>query len=186
MIVGVSKTCNAQYTWDSSICIFLFNKTTPQVFVTYPTGALYVHTLWLYKHQHYNPVRSACQRWRFQCRCRFVPSVPDTHAPCLLKLCIVPSSGIVRWRVFPEFGGNCRWTVVPPQSFWIALHVIISINQKLVYHSIHTEYRLLSEERNPIRKNWQQCPSRGLRGTLPAPLDVSNWQSRNLQLRIKT
>jgi len=65
-------TCHTQYTWDSSICIFLFNRTTLQVFVTYLTGALYVHPLWFYKHQHDNPVRSklfvACQRWWFQWR----------------------------------------------------------------------------------------------------------------------
>ena len=28
----------------------------------------------------------------------------DTHAPSLLKLCIPPSNGIVRWWLFPEFG----------------------------------------------------------------------------------
>jgi len=37
---------------------FLFNRTALQVFVTYLTGALYVHPLWFYKHQHYNRVRS--------------------------------------------------------------------------------------------------------------------------------
>jgi len=58
MIAGVLTTCHTQYTWDSSICIFLFNRTTLQVFVTYLTGALYVHTLWFYKHQHDNRVRS--------------------------------------------------------------------------------------------------------------------------------
>ena len=51
MIVGVLTTCHTQYTWDSSICIFLFNRTTLQVFVTYLVGALYVHHLWFYKHQ---------------------------------------------------------------------------------------------------------------------------------------
>ena len=45
MIVGVWTTCT-QYTWDRSMCIFLFNRKTLQVFVTYPTGALYVHPLW--------------------------------------------------------------------------------------------------------------------------------------------
>ena len=30
MIVGVLTTCHTQYTWDSSICIFLFNRTTLQ------------------------------------------------------------------------------------------------------------------------------------------------------------
>jgi len=72
MIVGVLTTCHTQYTWDSSMCIFLFNRTTLQVFVTYLTGALYVHPLWFYKHQHDNRVRSklfvACQRWWFQWR----------------------------------------------------------------------------------------------------------------------
>ena len=57
MIVRVLTTCHTQYTWDRSICIFLFNRTTLQVFVTYLTGALYVHPLWLYKHQHDNRVR---------------------------------------------------------------------------------------------------------------------------------
>ena len=28
MIVGVLTTCHTQYTWDRSICIFLFNRTT--------------------------------------------------------------------------------------------------------------------------------------------------------------
>jgi len=31
---------------------FLFNRTTLQVFVTYLIGAVYVHPLWFYKHQH--------------------------------------------------------------------------------------------------------------------------------------
>jgi len=58
MIVRVLTTCHTQYTWDRTICIFLFNRTTLQVFVTYLTGALYVHPLWFYKHQHNNRVRS--------------------------------------------------------------------------------------------------------------------------------
>jgi hypothetical protein len=70
MIVGVLTTCHTQYTWDSSICIFLFDRTTLQVFVTYLTCALYVHPLWFYKHQRHNRVRSklfvACQQWWFQ------------------------------------------------------------------------------------------------------------------------
>ena len=79
IIVGVLTTCHTQYTWDSSICIFLFNRTTLQVFVTYLTGALYMHSLWSYKHQYDNRVRSmfvACQRWWFQWQFWFVPSIP--------------------------------------------------------------------------------------------------------------
>ena len=55
---------------------FLFNRTTLPVFVTYLTGALYVHPLWFYKHQHDNRDRSklfvACQWWWFQWRFWFV------------------------------------------------------------------------------------------------------------------
>jgi len=69
MTVVVLTTYHTQYTWDSSICIFLFNRTTLQVFVTYLTGALYVHPLWFYKHQHENRVLSklfvACQHVAF-------------------------------------------------------------------------------------------------------------------------
>ena len=49
IIVGVLTTCHTQYTWDRSVCIFLFNTTTLQVFVTYITRALYVHPLWFYR-----------------------------------------------------------------------------------------------------------------------------------------
>ena len=80
VIVVVSATCHTQYTSDSNICIFSFNKITLQVSVTYLTGALYVHTLWFYKHQHDNRVHSklfvACQLSWFQWRFWFVPSVP--------------------------------------------------------------------------------------------------------------
>jgi len=69
---GVLTTCHTQYTWDRSICVILFNRTTLQVFVTYLTGALYVHTLWFYKHQYDNRVRSKLFQWRFW----FLSSVP--------------------------------------------------------------------------------------------------------------
>jgi len=45
IIVGVLTTRHTQYTSDRNICVFLFNRTTLQVFVTYLTGALYVHIL---------------------------------------------------------------------------------------------------------------------------------------------
>jgi len=38
----------------------------------------------------------------------------DTHAPCLLKLCIPPSNGIVRWWLFPEFGAELRLDICTP------------------------------------------------------------------------
>jgi len=45
MTVGVLTTCHTQYTSDSSICIFYLIEQHSQVFVTYLTGALYVHPL---------------------------------------------------------------------------------------------------------------------------------------------
>jgi len=90
MIFGVLTTCHKQYTWERNICFFLFNRTTLQVFVTHLTGAVYVHPLWFYKHQHDNRVRSklsaACQRWWFPCRFWFVPLVTgylraEVHKP---------------------------------------------------------------------------------------------------------
>jgi hypothetical protein len=94
MIVRVLTTCHTQYTSDSSICIFLFNRTTIQVFVTYLTAALYVHPLWFYKHQHYNRVRCrlfvACQRWWFQWRfaAKLVTCAPsgEMHNYCTLHV----------------------------------------------------------------------------------------------------
>jgi len=104
MKVWVLTTCHTQYTWDSSICIFLFNRTTLPVYVTYRTGALYFHPLWFYKHQHDNWVHSklfvACQRWWFQWRFWFVPSVPGyTHTLSLET-------------VHTTFEWNCQMVVV--------------------------------------------------------------------------
>jgi len=42
---------------DVCVCQWV-NRTTLQIYVTYLTGALYVHPLWFYKHQHDNRVRS--------------------------------------------------------------------------------------------------------------------------------
>ena len=53
MIVGFLTTCHTQYTWDSSICIFYLIEQHTK-FVTYLTGALYVHLLWFYENQHDN------------------------------------------------------------------------------------------------------------------------------------
>jgi hypothetical protein len=56
MIVGVLTTCHTQYTWDSSVCIFYLIEQHSKFF-TYLTGALYVHPLWFYKHQHDNRIK---------------------------------------------------------------------------------------------------------------------------------
>ena len=46
-----------------------------------------------------------CHRWP-------TSAFPFTHAPCLLKLCIQPSNGIVRWWLLLNLVRNCRWTIV--------------------------------------------------------------------------
>ena len=48
----------------------------------------------------------------------------DTHAPCLLKLCIPPSNGIARWWLFHEFGAelpldNCTPTIILNNHIYI-------------------------------------------------------------------
>jgi len=101
LLSGFYTTCHKQYPWDRSLCFFLlFNRTTLQVFVTYLTGALYVHPLWFYKHQHDNRVRSASQRWWFQWRFWFVPSVPGYT--CTLSL----------ETVHTTFEWNCQMVVI--------------------------------------------------------------------------
>ena len=54
----------------------------------------------------------------------------DTHAPCLLKLCIPPSNGIVRWWLFHEFGAelpldNCTPKIILNNSVFLMSHVRI-------------------------------------------------------------
>ena len=111
MIVGVLTTCHAQYTWDSSICIFYLIEQHSK-FVTYLTGALYVHTLWFYKHQHGNQVRSKLfvlgQRWWF---------LLCTHPVswnCAYHLRMELSDG----GSFPNLVRNCRWTIVTDRHSW--------------------------------------------------------------------
>ena len=104
---------------------FLFNRTTLQVFVTYRTGALYMHPLWFYKHQHDNRVRS---------KLVYCMSAVMVSMAVLIRTF---SSGIhtrpVSWNCvhhlrmelshggcFPNLVRNCRRTIVPRQSFWIA------------------------------------------------------------------
>ena len=114
MIVEVLTTCHTQYTWGRSIGIFLFNRTTLQVFVTYLTRALYVHPFWFYKHSRTPNERLSDLLHLLLCHRRPTSACPFTHAPCLLKLCIPPSNGIFRRWLFPEFGAemsldNYKW-----------------------------------------------------------------------------
>jgi len=128
MTVGVLTTCHTQYTWDRIICIFLFNRTTLQVFVTYLTGALYVHPLWFYKHQHDNRVRSkllvTCQRWWFQWRFAaiFVNYTPSGEMHNYCKLHIIKENFenflIHRCNYILRYQVYCVWQVVktPPMT----------------------------------------------------------------------
>jgi len=59
----------------------------------------------------------------------------DTHAPCLLKLCILPSSGIVRWWLFLEFGAELR---LENRTLTVILNnpVLVSYASKFFRHSL--------------------------------------------------
>ena len=99
MIVGVLTTCHTQYTYDSSICIFYLIEQHSK-FLLHTLQVLYMCTL--------------CDSTNINTIIEFVPDClqhvsgdgfsggsdsylqfRDTHAPCLLKLCIPPSNGIV-------------------------------------------------------------------------------------------
>ena len=113
MIVRVLTTCHTQYTWDRRICIFYLIEEQSK-FVTYLTGALYVHPLWFYKHQHDNRVRSklfvAYQWWWFLLQAHPV------SWNCAYHLRMELSDG----GSFPNLVRNCRWTIV---SDWHSCNV---------------------------------------------------------------
>ena len=145
MIVGVLTTCHTQYTWDRSICIFLFNRTTLQVFVTYLTGALYVNPLWFYKHQHDNQVRSklfvACQRWWFQWRfaailvnCAPSGEIHNYCTPHIIKE-NYENFLIHRWNYILLSQVYCVWQVVKTPTIIL---ITLCISEKLYFHIFMT------------------------------------------------
>ena len=105
MIVGLLTTCHTKYTWDRSICIFLFNRTTLHIFVSYLTGALYGHHLWFYKHQHENRVRS---------KLFFLLHTNPVSWNCAYHLWMELSDG----GCFPNLVRNCCWTIVTDRHSW--------------------------------------------------------------------
>ena len=117
MIVGVLTTCHTQYTRDRSICFFYLIEQYSK-FLLHTLQVVYICIL--------------CDSTNIYTIIEFVPHFSgdgfnggfdsylqfrDTHAPCLLKLCIPPSNGIVRWWLFPQFGAelsldNCTPTII--------------------------------------------------------------------------
>ena len=62
----------------------------------------------------------------------------DTHAPSLLKLCIPPSNGIVRWWLFPEFGvelplDNCTPTIILNNPVHIYIYTLVFMYSVYIY-----------------------------------------------------
>ena len=144
MSVGILTTCHTQYIWDRSICIFLFNRTT--LLVTYLIGALYVHPLWFYKHQHDSRVRSklfaACQRWWFQWRFWFVPPFPgylregEEHKPDPWRNPIERNHmySYLKCIVYEKL-------LKPQQSFQITLYIHTHVRSHTHTHThTHTPY----------------------------------------------
>jgi len=118
MIVGFLTSCHTQYTSDSSICVFLFNRTTLQVLL---------HTLQMLC------MCTLCESTNINTIIEFVPNSVsgdrfngfsvsilrsrNIHATSFLKLCIPLSTGIVRLWLFPEFGAElpldkCNQTII--------------------------------------------------------------------------
>ena len=141
---------------------FLFNRTTLQVFVTYLTGALYVHTFWLCKHQHDNRVRSklfvACQRWWFQWRFWFVPSVPgylreeEEHKPGAWRNPTERNTYYLKCIVYDKL-------LKPRQSFLITLYFCLCYRNC----QLHWEVVLISIIYRPYtgcRRGWGECTRR--------------------------
>jgi len=130
--VGVLTTCHTQYTWDRSTCIFLFNRTTLQVFVTYLTDALYVHPLWFYKHQHDNRVRSTQNAFSLLFAAIVVNCAPsgEMHNYCtphiikenLEHFLIRRCNYILLSQVY------CVWQVVKPPTIIFKNPVLLSIH----------------------------------------------------------
>ena len=135
MIVGVLTTCHTQYTSDRTICIF-YSIEQHTNFLLHVLQVLYMCTI--------------CDSTNINTIIEFVPNClqhvsgdglnggsdsylqfRDTHAPCLLKLCIPPSNGIVRWWLFPEFGAelpldNCTPTIILNNTVYLVMwqHVV--------------------------------------------------------------
>ena len=128
---------------------FLFNRSTLQVFVTYLTGALHVHTLWFYEHQHDNRVRSklsvACQRWWFEWRFWFVPSVPgylreeEEHKPDPWRNPIQRN----HMGLHLENEVYCVWQVVKTPTIILNNPVFIRLKTGNIFHILNIcAYRL--------------------------------------------
>ena len=118
---------------------FFFNRATFQVFVTYLIGALYVHPLWFYIHQHDNRIRSklfvACQRWWFQWRFWFVTSVPgylwEEHKPDPWR------NPIERNHMGLHLENEmCDKLLKPRQSFRITLYTNLKLKEVSLLFSI--------------------------------------------------
>ena len=79
MIIGVLTTCHTQYTWYSSICIFYLIEQHSK-FLLHTLHVLYMCTLCdstnINTIIEFVPNSVACQRWWFQWRLWFVPSIP--------------------------------------------------------------------------------------------------------------
>jgi len=122
MFVGVLTTCHTQYTWNRSMCIFYLIEQHSKILL-HTLQLLYMWTLCDSTNVKTIIVFIACQRWRFQWRFWYVPSVSGytrtlsletvhTTFECNCQMVVV-SRILVR---------NYRWTIVPRQSFWITLY----------------------------------------------------------------
>jgi hypothetical protein len=97
MIVGVLTVCHTKYTWDRSMCIFLFNPLTPNdpysgrtAPLTSKRCILYIYSTNIgteyFKHGIYSPFFSSSKCSLFLILTYLVPVLFTFYIQCVLKL----------------------------------------------------------------------------------------------------
>ena len=181
MTVGVLTTCHTQYTWDICICIFLFNRTTLQVFITYLTGALYVHPLWFCKHQHDNRVRSklfvACNNLQFRDTC-------GKRRNINLILDVTPYKEITWGSIWRTRCIVYDKLLKPRQSFWITLYIpLFHMNVEILGQILKYDSAVFYFPFNSFWNKFWHCssfPTKRLAAYLPKSPRGSQWKSGTL------
>jgi len=109
---------------------FLFNRTTLQVFVTYRTGALYVHPLWFYKRQHDNRVSSTQYAFSLPFAAILVNCAPSGEMPNYCTPHIIKENFenflIHRCNYILLSQVYCVWQVVKPPTIILNNPVLFS------------------------------------------------------------
>jgi len=128
IIVGVLTTRHTQYTWDRSVCIFLFNRTTLQSFCYIPYRCsicapfVILQTSTLQSSSFQTVCSMSAMMVSMAVLIRTFRSGIHTH-PVSWNCAYHLRMELLDGGCFPNLVRNCRWTIAPRQSFWIALYI---------------------------------------------------------------